>query len=214
MSDVNAQIRVKDSNNNIQTVHPETTISNVLGLQSALDDKVNVISGKGLSTNDYTTSEKNKLSGIETGANNTTIDSSLSTSSTNPVQNKVITSALANKAGTSVATTSANGLMSSSDKSKLNDLTKITWKRYTINLSSASFVKSGGGLYYYRFSVSDTFSTVLSVTIDGWSATPNKGFTPYTENLNAGLMVYDATNPSTLSFSSGTIYLIVLGIPK
>lgn len=34
----------------------------------ALDNKVDKVSGKGLSTNDYTTTEKNKLAGIETGA--------------------------------------------------------------------------------------------------------------------------------------------------
>lgn len=33
-----------------------------------LDDKVDKVAGKGLSTEDYTTAEKNKLSGIETGA--------------------------------------------------------------------------------------------------------------------------------------------------
>lgn len=37
-------------------------------LQSTLDGKVNVVSGKQLSTEDYTTSEKTKLSGIESGA--------------------------------------------------------------------------------------------------------------------------------------------------
>ena len=36
--------------------------------QTALDGKVDVVTGKGLSTNDYTTAEKNKLSGIATGA--------------------------------------------------------------------------------------------------------------------------------------------------
>lgn len=34
--------------------------------------KVDKISGKGLSTNDYTTAEKNKLAGITVGANNCT----------------------------------------------------------------------------------------------------------------------------------------------
>lgn len=50
------------------------------------------------------------------------VDSSLSTSSTNPIQNKVVNTALAGKASTSVATTSANGLMSSADKTKLNGI--------------------------------------------------------------------------------------------
>lgn len=54
--------------------------------------------GKGLSTNDYTTAEKNKLAGIAEGANKTTVDSALSASSANPVQNKVINTALAAKA--------------------------------------------------------------------------------------------------------------------
>ena len=58
------------------------------------------------------------------------VDNALSATSTNPVQNKVITSALTKKAGTAVATKSANGLMSKADKTKLDGIaegaTKIT----------------------------------------------------------------------------------------
>ena len=93
--------------------------------------KVDKVNGKGLSTEDYTTAEKTKLSGIAESANNyvlpaattsvlggiivgsnlsisegvlsadaqvVTVDSSLSSSSENPVQNKVINTALGNKA--------------------------------------------------------------------------------------------------------------------
>ena len=67
-------------------------------VKDSLDGKVDKINGKGLSTEDYTSAEKTKLSGIETGANKTTVDSSLSSSSTNPVQNKVINTALGGKA--------------------------------------------------------------------------------------------------------------------
>lgn len=42
---------------------------------SALADKVDVVIGKGLSTNDYTTAEKTKLSGISTGAQVNAIES-------------------------------------------------------------------------------------------------------------------------------------------
>lgn len=59
--------------------------------------KVDKVSGKGLSTNDYTTAEKEKLTGIDDGANKTEVDSAMSSTSTNPVQNKVVNSALANK---------------------------------------------------------------------------------------------------------------------
>lgn len=44
------------------------TLSNQTDLQSALDNKVDTVPGKGLSENDYTTTEKNKLAGIASGA--------------------------------------------------------------------------------------------------------------------------------------------------
>lgn len=77
-------------------------------VKDSLDNKVDKINGKGLSTEDYTSAEKTKLSGIETGATKTTIDSSLSNSSTNPVQNKVVNSALGGKANTSHTHTVSN----------------------------------------------------------------------------------------------------------
>lgn len=45
--------------------------------------------------------DRSKLNGIASGANKTTVDSSLSSSSTNPVQNKVVNLALAGKSNTS-----------------------------------------------------------------------------------------------------------------
>lgn len=66
--------------------------------------------------------DKKKLDGIAKGATKITVDTALSSTSTNPVQNKVIYSALSGKAGTSVATTNTNGLMSSADKTKLNGI--------------------------------------------------------------------------------------------
>lgn len=64
-----------------------STVANVL------NNKVDKVAGKQLSTNDYTTAEKNKLEELQ----NTTIDSVLSSTSINPVQNKVIHSALEGK---------------------------------------------------------------------------------------------------------------------
>lgn len=68
--------------------------------------------------------DKKKLDGIAAGATKITVDTALSSTSTNPVQNKVINSALSGKAGTSVATTNTNGLMSAVDKTKLNGIAK------------------------------------------------------------------------------------------
>lgn len=70
--------------------------------------------------------DKTKLDGIAAGANKTTVDSSLNSSSTNPVQNKVIKAALDGKASSSHshsnATTSSGGFMSAADKAKLNGI--------------------------------------------------------------------------------------------
>lgn len=66
-------------------------------LNSAIGNKVDKVEGKGLSTNDYTTAEKTKLAGIEAGANKTVVDDTFSLLSTNPLQNKVVTSKLAEK---------------------------------------------------------------------------------------------------------------------
>ena len=81
-TDMNAQIHIKDKSGNIKSIFPATKIGNVDGLQTALNakadastvnnqlaGKVDVVSGKGLSSNDYTTAEKNKLSGIADNAN-------------------------------------------------------------------------------------------------------------------------------------------------
>lgn len=65
-------------------------------------------SGKGLSTNDYTTAEKQKLAGLQ----NATVDSAMSSTSTNPVQNKVVNSELIKKVPT---TRKVNGKALSAD---------------------------------------------------------------------------------------------------
>lgn len=60
------------------------------------DQFVGKVAGKGLSTEDYTTADKEKLNGLH----NTTVDSALSSTSTNPVQNKAVNSALLGKVPT------------------------------------------------------------------------------------------------------------------
>lgn len=77
--------------------------------ESEIDTKLTGKANSSHSHNAATTSasgfmsstDKSKLDGIATGANKTVVDSSLSSTSTNPVQNKVINSALAGKAASS-----------------------------------------------------------------------------------------------------------------
>ena len=57
--------------------------------QAALDEKVDKVEGKGLSTNDFTTALKNKLDGIESGAQvNVQADWNATTAATGAVANK------------------------------------------------------------------------------------------------------------------------------
>ena len=67
-------------------------------IKNTLNNKVDKVSGKQLSTNDYTTAEKKKLAGIAAQANKTTVENVLtSTSTTNALsaaQGKVLKVAL------------------------------------------------------------------------------------------------------------------------
>jgi len=66
-------------------------------VRAALNDKVDKVSGKGLSTNDFTNEDVLKLAGIESEANKTVVDSELSDESTNPVYNKTVKHAVDEK---------------------------------------------------------------------------------------------------------------------
>ena len=64
--------------------------------------------------------DKRKLDTVEAHAKDVDVDDTLSPVSTAAIMNKTVTAALNAKAGTAVATTSANGLMSAADKVKLD----------------------------------------------------------------------------------------------
>lgn len=100
---------------NLNTLVGDTAVSTQI--TNAVANKVDKVSGKGLSTNDYTTAEKNKLSGIDTEANKTIVDSVLSTTSTNPVQNKVVNTAIS-KLNTLVGGKSVSSQISTAIASK------------------------------------------------------------------------------------------------
>ena len=82
-------------------------------VDTKLDNKVDKVNGKGLSSNDYTTTEKNKLAGIATGANNYVLPSATDSvvggmklytatgsNTAGTMTQKAITDALSGKSGT------------------------------------------------------------------------------------------------------------------
>ena len=137
------------------------TVSSALSdLSDALNDKVDKVSGKGLSTNDYTTTEKNKLEGIEAGAQKNPTYTAVTgkpTGNQTPGFGGTFTISQISQAASgqisatdrtvtipnATATTSAAGLMSSADKSKLNGLPPINVALVTIPVGSKNVSTSG-----------------------------------------------------------------------
>lgn len=86
---------ITDKNGKLKKVAGNTSLSGNDDISATiianLNKKVDKQTGKGLSTNDFTTEDKTKLDGIEANATRTTVDADLNNSSSNPVQNAVLT---------------------------------------------------------------------------------------------------------------------------
>ena len=89
----------------INHTHDISELYDNFDMISGIQDKLNEKADKSVVTTSVnglmSREDKSKLDGIATEANKTVVDSSLSSSSTNPVQNKVVTSALGGKANSS-----------------------------------------------------------------------------------------------------------------
>ena len=129
-----------------------------------LSNKVDKVSGKGLSTNDFTTTLKNKLNGIEANANNY----SLPTSSSSVLGGiKIGTNLSINSDGVvsatnttySDVTTTTHGLMTASDKVKLNGI-ESNANNYSLPIAGSSTL--GGVKVGTNLSINS--SGVLSAT--------------------------------------------------
>lgn len=189
-SEINTTYDGQSSNVQLDIDNLYTSVGDLV---TEVNSKVDKVTGKGLSSNDFTNTLKDKLDGIESGAEvnvqadwnvtdsssdafiknkptippGVTVDSALSTTSENAVQNKVITGALNGKIsdvqdnlGNSFATggiatipnatASVDGLMNSSDFSKLAGIAAGAtvddhkWNDVELNKSAAT----GANTYY------------------------------------------------------------------
>ena len=73
-------------------------------IKEIANGKVDKVQGKGLSTNDFTTAEQDKLSNIADGATKNVVDTAVSSTSTNAISNKAVYEALQKKAATASPT--------------------------------------------------------------------------------------------------------------
>lgn len=118
--------------------------SKITGLQKQLDNKVDIESGKGLSTNDYTTAEKTKLSKIEDGAQANILETIKANGSALPITDKSV--------NIPIATAEALGLVkSSSAENFVAVLTDGTLEVNALNVNKLSqttgdtLILNGGG---------------------------------------------------------------------
>lgn len=184
-------------------------------LEEAMDTKVDKVSGKGLSTNDYTTAEKNKLAGIEAQANKYTHPAytartgkptaNLTPGFGDTVTVSQITSDASGhvtgatdrtiKIPATAASTSAAGLMSAADKTKLNGIATGA----EVNQNAFSNVKVGSTTI-----AADAKTDTLEIV-----AGDNITLTPDATNDKVTIKATDTTYTSKAAASGGTALSLV-----
>lgn len=117
-----------------------------------------------------------KLNGIATGANKTTVDSALSSTSTNPVQNKVINSALAGKADTSAIPTKVSELTNDSGYKTTDTNTTYTLTQDSSDGHKITLTPSSGTAT--TITIPDNNTTYSAMTAATASAAGKAGLVP------------------------------------
>ena len=171
-------------------------------VKDSLDSKVDKVQGKGLSTEDYTTAEQTKLAGIEAEANKTIVDSALSNSSTNPVQNQAVNTALNKKAPTSHASTANTyGLGSTTKYGHVKTVNGLTTASHTDGEALSAY--QGKVLMSTKYSKNNivTISSTNTVDLNNYTTSDFYIFTPI------NMLQYVSNAPSDLDDSM--FYLLV-----
>ena len=156
-----------------------------------LNGKVDKVSGKGLSTNDYTTAEKNKLAGIAAGANKTIVDSALSTTSTNTIQNKAVGLKFQ---GVDSELSGINSVLNST----ADEIATIVNKYGSKNLLNDSLLTNSTSAGITRTNNGDG-----SITYSGTSTLSNDTFIPLmaTQPLDPGTYIFSVNATTSTSYS-------------
>ena len=162
----------------------------IIKMSSVLESYVEKEAGKGLSTNDYTTTEKNKLAGIASGAEKNTIKSiKLNGSALTPDSGKAVNIDLSSYSTKTETDTAINNKLSGVYKLQgsinFSELPTTGMKvGYTYNIkddftTTASFVEGAGKKY--------PAGTNVSYTDNGWDCLA--GIYDFSEYLKAADVV-------------------------
>ncbi|MEK3664017.1 hypothetical protein NSQ29_31220 [Paenibacillus sp. FSL F4-0236] len=173
-------------------------------LDNAVNGKVDKVTGKQLSTNDYTAAEKTKLAGIAAGATNYTHPAThppaiIAQDASNRFVTDAEKTAWNAKAGTAVATTATNGLMSAADRTLLNNNTGFgttagTATAYTITLSPVPTTLIAGLKFSFKTHIASGVNPTLNPNVLGAKAIKKPNGNAATLALNGVYtVVYDGT---------------------
>ena len=136
-----------------------------------LNNKVDKVSGKGLSTNDYTTDEKNKLAGIAAGATaNTGTITAVQANGTD-----VATSGTANIPAASTSAYGVTKLSSATDSTSTDLAATASAVKSAYDTAAAAMPKSGGtftGATYAQANTSYTTYQLRNIALSTSAATP------------------------------------------
>jgi hypothetical protein len=171
--------------------------------QAALDGKVDKITGKGLSTEDYTTAEKNKLAGIETGAEVNVNADWNAVSGDAQILNKPTISGTNTGDQNLFSTVAVAGQSNVVADSTSDTLTLVAGANVTITTDASTdniTIASSGG------SAAETFETV-SKNLKSWDGTFN-----YIGGALSSIVYTDGvdTITKTFNYTSETLTSIVL----
>lgn len=147
---------------------------------------VNAVPGKGLSTNDYTTAEKNKLSGIEAQANKTVIDNTL-TNAGQAADAKAVGDALVGKVDKITGKQLSTEDYTTAEKTKLAGIEAQANKTVidstlTQTGQAADAKKTGDEIYILNVSVESLWNSVTGAGTKASNALDNEA-TAYNYHL-------------------------------
>lgn len=123
--------------------------------------------GKSLSSNDFTTEEKTKLAGIAAGATATVTDDTLSTSSTNPVQNKTVTAELEQKAP--LASPALTGTPTAPTPEADVNNTQIATTAFVQSLLNSKIAVAGALIFKGTVGTGGTTTALPEIHSTGWT---------------------------------------------
>lgn len=183
-------------------------------METALDGKVDKVSGKGLSTNDYTTTEKSKLSGIKEGAQVNVLEGVQVNGSDLSISNKKVNvdltpyaknSDMQTALGKKVDKADGYSLMSDAEKSKLSKLNADAEGTY----ATKSDVSTGLSGKVDKVSGSRLMTTAEGTKLSKLADDPNSTYATKQELSSIPKLGKTVVNSlPTTNIDTNTIYLV------